>query len=177
MNGEDTKMNNKFLARRMTALCLPVLSAMLAWSCAGGGNSNDFAKDAAQGGMAEVLLGRLAAERGASPAVREFGQQMVTDHSKANAELMQIAGRKNIQLPTEVKSDQKSEQDKLSKLTGADFDKEYVDYMTKDHEEDASEFQKQSQSGGDAEIKAFAAKTLPVIQHHLQMIKEIKSKM
>jgi putative membrane protein len=102
---------------------------------------------------------------------------MVTDHSKANAELMQLAGRKNIQLPTDVKSDQKSEQDKLSKLSGADFDKEYVDYMTKDHEEDVSEFQKQSQSGGDAEIKAFAAKTLPTIQHHLQMIKEIKSKM
>jgi putative membrane protein len=170
-------MTKKTSARRLTALCLPVLSAVLAWSCAGGGNSNDFAKDAAQGGMAEVLLGRLAAEHASSPAVREFGQQMVADHSKANAELMQLAGRKNIQLPTDVKSDQKSEQDKLSKLSGADFDKEYVDYMAKDHEEDVSEFQKQSQSGGDAEIKAFAAKTLPVIQHHLQMIKEIKSKM
>jgi putative membrane protein len=162
----------------MAALCLPVLSAALAWACAGGGgNSNDFAKDAAQGGMAEVLLGRLAAERASSPDVRAFGQQMVTDHTKANAELMQIAARKNVQLPTEVKSDQKSEQDKLSKLSGADFDKEYVNYMTKDHEEDAEEFQKQSQSGGDAEIKAFAAKALPVIQHHLQMIKDIKSKL
>lgn len=158
-------------------MCLPVLSASLAWACASGGDSNDFAKDAAQGGMAEVLLGRLAAERASSPDVRAFGQQMVADHSKANAELMQIAARKNIQLPTEVKSDQKSEQDKLSKLSGADFDKEYVDYMTKDHEDDVAEFQKQSQSGGDAEIKAFAGKTLPVIQHHLEMVKGIKSKL
>jgi putative membrane protein len=166
------------MTKKMTAFALPLLTALLAWSCAGGGSdSNEFAKKAAQGGMAEVALGRLAAERAASPEVKQFGQQMVTDHSKAGAELTQIAARKNMQLPAEMNSDQKSEQDKLSKLSGADFDKEYVGYMTNDHEEDVKEFQEQSEKGADADLKAFAAKTLPVIQHHLQMIKDIKSKM
>jgi putative membrane protein len=131
---------------------------------------------AAQGGLAEVQLGRLAAERGSTEAVKQFGQHMVMDHSKANQELMQLAQRKNVSLPQEVNSDQKSEADKLSKLSGADFDKEYIDYMVKDHEEDAKEFQEQSNEGGDADVKAFAAKTLPVIQGHLKMAQEIKSK-
>ena len=165
------------MARRWTGLLLPVAAALLAWSCAKGGDSNDFAQDAAQGGATEVALGRLASERGASPEVKQFGLQMVADHSTAGDELKAIAARKGLQLPTDMKSDQKSEQDKLSKLSGADFDKEYVDFMVKDHEEDVAEFQKQAQNGADADIKAFAAKTLPVIQHHLDMIKGIKSKM
>jgi putative membrane protein len=166
------------MTKKMTAFALPVLAALLAWSCAGGGSdSNEFAKKAAEGGMAEVALGRLAAERAASPDVKQFGQQMVTDHSKAGDELKALAARKNMQLPAEMNSDQKSEQDKLSKLSGADFDKEYVSFMKKDHEEDVDEFKEQSEKGTDADVKAFAAKTLPVIQRHLQMITDIKSKM
>jgi putative membrane protein len=165
------------MTKRVKAFSLPIMAALLAWACAGGGNANDFAKAAAQGGMAEVELGQLAATRAASPEVKQFGQQMVTDHSKANAELKQIAAGKNMQLPTEVNSDQKSLMEKLSKLSGADFDKEYVKAMVDDHEEDVEEFQNQSQSNSDADLKAFAAKSLPVLQHHLQMIKDIKAKM
>ncbi|HEV7857401.1 MAG TPA: DUF4142 domain-containing protein [Pyrinomonadaceae bacterium] len=142
--------------------------------CASGTDSNKFMTTAAQGGMAEVQLGRLAAERGSSEAVKQFGQHMVMDHSKANQELMQLAQRKNVSLPQEVNSDQKSEADKLSKLSGADFDKEYMGYMVKDHEEDAKEFQEQSNGGTDVDVKAFAARTLPVIQGHLKMAQEIK---
>jgi putative membrane protein len=163
--------------RKMRALGLPLLAALMAWACAGGGNSTDFAKTAAQGGMTEVALGRLAMEHAASPDVKQFGQQMVADHSKAGAELTQLAARKGMQLPTEMSDKQKSLMDKLSKLSGADFDKEYVGAMVDDHEEDAKEFQEQSEKGSDGDVKAFAAKTLPVIQHHLQMIKDIKSKM
>jgi putative membrane protein len=163
--------------KKLMAFSLPLAAALLAFACARGGDSNEFAKKAAQGGVTEVTLGRLAAERGTSPQVKQFGQQMVADHSKAGDELKAIAARKGMQLPTDMDSDQKSEQDKLSKLSGADFDKEYVNFMTKDHEDDVKEFQEQSEKGGDADIKAFAAKTLPVIQHHLDMIKGIKSKM
>jgi putative membrane protein len=158
----------------LSMVCL--LTSLVMVGCASGGDSNKFMTAAAQGGMAEVQLGRLAAERGSSDAVKQFGQHMVMDHTKANQELMQVAQRKNVSLPQEVNSDQKSEADKLSKLSGADFDKEYVDYMVKDHEKDAKEFQEQANNGTDADVKAFAAKTLPVIQSHLKMIKEIKDK-
>jgi putative membrane protein len=140
-------------------------------------NSDHFAKESAQGGMAEAQMGRLAAERGSNPAVKQFGQQMVDDHSKANNELTQLAARKNIQLPQEMTSEQKSTMDKLSKLSGAEFDREYVDAMVKDHEHDVEDFQIQANKGNDADVKAFAAKTLPVLQKRLQMIRDIKSKM
>lgn len=162
---------------RRSLLIFVVLFVGLASGCSRGDDSSHFAAEAAQGGLTEVQLGRLAAERATNPAVKQFGEQMVADHSKANAELQQIAARKHLQLPTTLKSQQQSEYDKLAKLSGADFDKEYVAYMTDDHEEDAEAFQAQAQQGNDADIKAFAAKTLPVIQHHLQMIKDIKAKM
>ena len=166
------------MTKRTTALGLLLLAALAAGGCArSGDDSGSFAKNAAQGGTAEVQLGRLAATRASSPAVRQFGQQMVEDHSKAGNELTQLAARKNIQLPTELKAEHKALMDKLSQLSGADFDKAYVDAMVDDHEHDAEEFQAQSNGGSDPDVKAFAAKTLPVIQHHLQMIKDIKAKM
>src|SRR5918912_462501 len=97
-------------------LCLMMCVAVA--GCSSGGDSRKFMTAAAQGGLAEVQLGRLAAERGGSEAVKQFGQHMVMDHSKANQELMQLAQRKGITLPTEVSSEQKSEADKLSKLSG-----------------------------------------------------------
>jgi putative membrane protein len=162
---------------KRVGLFFVVLFVGLASGCSRGGDSSHFAMEAAQGGLTEVQLGRLAAERASAPVVRQFGQQMVADHSKANADLQQIAARKSLQLPTAPKSEQQAEFDKLSQLSGADFDREYVAYMTEDHEEDAEVFEAQAQHGNDADIKAFAAKTLPVIQHHLQMIKDIKAKM
>ena len=166
------------MTKRTTALGLLLLAALAAGGCArGGDDSGSFAKNAAQGGTAEVQLGRLAATRASSPAVRQFGQQMVEDHSKAGNELTQLAARKNIQLPTELKAEHKALMDKLSQLSGADFDKAYVDGMVDDHAHDAEEFQAQSNGGSDPDVKAFAAKTLPVIRHHLQMIKDIKAKM
>jgi putative membrane protein len=161
-------------AMLLSAVCL--MTGVVLAGCSSAKDSNKFMTTAAQGGMAEVQLGRLAAERGSVEAVKQFGQHMVMDHTKANQELMQLAQRKNFTLPQEVNSDQKSEADKLSKLSGADFDKEYVDYMLKDHEEDAKEFQEQANEGTDTDVKAFAAKTLPVIQSHLKMVQGIKGK-
>ena len=152
------------------------MAGVLLAGCSAGGDSGKFMNAAAQGGLAEVQLGRLAAERGSSEAVRQFGQHMVMDHSKANQELMQLAQRKGIALPQEVSSEQKSEADKLSKLSGADFDKEYIGYMVKDHQEDAEEFREQAEKGADADVKDFAAKTLPIIEGHLKMARDLKDK-
>jgi putative membrane protein len=136
-------------------------------------DSTKFSSEAAQGGLAEVELGRLAVQRASNPAVKNFGQQMIEDHSRANNELKAIATRKNIALPAELNADQKAMMDKLSKLSGAEFDKEYMSDMVKDHEADAKEFENQSNKGTDADIKAFAGKTLPVIQRHLQMARDV----
>ena len=135
-------------------------------------DSTKFASAAAQGGRAEVELGRLAVERGSNPAVTNFGQRMIEDHTKANSELMAIAKSKSIDLPNDLTFEQKSTIDKLSKLSGAEFDKEYMADMVSDHESDAKEFENQSQNGTDPELKAFAAKTLPLIQRHLQIARD-----
>ena len=155
----------------------PGFLCLMAWAvlagCSSGGDSQKFMVAAARGGLAEVQLGRLAAERGGSDAVKQFGQHMVMDHSKANQELMQLAQRKGVTLPQEISSEQKSEADKLSKLSGPDFDKEYIGYMVKDHEEDVEEFKEQAEKGADADVKAFAAKTLPIIEGHLKMARDL----
>jgi putative membrane protein len=158
----------------VSPICIMGLS--LALSCSSAKDSAKFAGAAAQGGMTEVELGRLALQHAADSSVREFGQRMVTDHTAANAELKAIAARKNIQIPTEVSSDQKSMIEQLSKLSGAEFDKKYMSGMVKDHEEDVKDFQTQGNDGADPDIKAFATKTLPILQGHLQMARDAAKK-
>lgn len=128
-----------------------------------------FVMEAARGGMAEVELGQLASDKAQSDAVKQFAQRMVTDHGKANDELKALAQSKNITLPTELDAKHKSTKDRLSKLSGAQFDRAYMQEMVSDHQKDVSEFRKQSQSAKDAELKAWATKTLPTLQEHLQM--------
>lgn len=136
-----------------------------------------FAMEAAMGGMMEVELGRLAAQKGASDEVRQFGQRMVDDHSKANEELMRIGSSKGMTPPAMLDAKHRMEMQKLSALSGEKFDKEYVKMMVKDHKKDVAEFQKEAGRGMDADLKAFAASTLPTLQEHLQMIQRINDKM
>jgi putative membrane protein len=136
---------------------------------------DNFWVDAAQGGMAEVELAKLAQQKSQNAEVKKFAQMMITDHSKANDELKSIAAKKNITLPTDIGS-HKSTLDELSKLSGAEFDKEYVEAMVDDHEEDVEMFESKS-SSSDADIKSFASKTLPTLKKHLEAIKAIQSKM
>jgi putative membrane protein len=128
-----------------------------------------FMAAAAQGGMAEVEQGRLAVGRASDPDVKQFGQRMIDDHSKAGEELKQLAVRKNITLPELINDEQKSMTDKLSKLTGTAFDKEYMKGMLDDHQQDVKEFQDQSSSASDGDLKARVTKTLPTLQDHLKM--------
>jgi putative membrane protein len=140
-------------------------------------NSSSFTTNAAQGGMVEVRLGNLALAKAQSAEVKQFAEQMVADHTKANNELKEVAAKKSVALPTEVSDEQKSMLDKLSKLSGADFDKAYVKAMVEDHEKDVKEFQTQAQTGTDADVKAFATNTLPTLKAHLEMIKGIDGRM
>jgi putative membrane protein len=102
-----------------------------------------FAKEAAQGGMAEVKLGQLAEEKGSSDSVKSFGKRMVDDHSKAGDKLKEVASRENITLPTDISAKDQATYDRLSKLNGAAFDRAYARDMVKDHETDVMAFKKE----------------------------------
>ena len=128
-----------------------------------------FIEKAASGGMAEVKLGKLALEKGTSPTVKEFAQKMVDDHSKANDELKKVAANKNMELPTEIDSDHKKTYDKLAKLSGADFDKAYMDEMVKDHDKDVAEFQTESKAAKDRDVRNLTNKLLPTLKNHQKM--------
>ncbi len=136
-----------------------------------------FMNAAAPGGMAEVELGKMAASKAQNPEVKAFGQKMVEDHTKANDELKQIAAQKKVMLPPDVMPAHKQLMEKLSKLSGADFDKEYVAAMVADHEKDVAAFENVSKTAADADVKAFATKTLPTLKMHLEMIKAMAGKM
>jgi putative membrane protein len=136
-----------------------------------------FAMKAAQGGMAEVQLGQLAAQKASNPDVKAFGQQMVDDHSKANDQLKSVAAQENMTLPTTLDGKDQRLMTKLQGLSGSDFDKAYVKAMVKDHEEDIKEFQKEADKGKDPQIKNFASQTLPTLQQHLSKIQSIQAGM
>lgn len=132
----------------------------------------NFVNSASQGGMAEVKLGQLAASKGQNPKVKEFGQRMVDDHSKANNELTAIVQRKNLTAPSGLTSKDQALMDRLQGLSGAEFDKAYMNAMVKDHETDIAEFEKEANSGSDEDFKNFAAKTLPTLKEHLNMARQ-----
>jgi len=136
-----------------------------------------FMTEAAKGGMAEIELSKVAASKTKNPEIKQFAQQMIADHTRASNELKTLAGKKTVTLPTEMDAMHKDMADKMSKMAGADFDKEYVNAMVADHEKTVNLFKTQSESGTDADAKAFAAKTLPTLQSHLTMIKGIQGKM
>jgi putative membrane protein len=133
----------------------------------------EFVKEAAAGGMAEVELGKLAGDKAADPQVKQFAQKMVDDHTKANDELKKLAEEKNITLPSAIDAQHKATHDRLEKLSGAAFDRAYIQDMLQDHQKDVSEFRKQASSAKDADIKAWAAKTLPTLEQHLTQVQSL----
>jgi putative membrane protein len=128
-----------------------------------------FMEKAAEGGMAEVQLGKLATQKAESDQVKQFGQRMVDDHSKANQQLKQLASTKGVTLPTSLDKTSQKEYDKLSKLSGAQFDREYMDHMVSDHKKDISEFKSEAKKAKDADVKQFASSTLPTLEEHLNL--------
>ncbi|MGI4020064.1 MAG: DUF4142 domain-containing protein [Janthinobacterium lividum] len=140
-------------------------------------DDSDFAVKAGNGGMAEVALAQLAQQKATSPDVKSFAAQMITDHTKANEKLMALAKQKNVTLPAAVSNDEQKIMDDLSKKSGKDFDKGYVDAMVEDHDKDVKLFTDASKDLKDADLKAFATTTLPTLKMHQTMIKAIDKKM
>ena len=140
-------------------------------------DDSKFATDAANGGMAEVALGKLAQTKATNAQVKSFADMMVTDHTKANDELAAIAKAKNITLPAAPDADHQKKLEDLSKLSGKDFDKAYVDAMVDGHKKTLDLMQNAAKNCADADLKAFAAKTAPIVQTHLDAINKIHDSM
>lgn len=140
------------------------------------GKDREFATKAALGGLMEVQLGKLAQEKAQTPEVKNFGQRMVEDHGKANDELKQLASKKNLRLPTALDEKHQKKVDKLQKASGADFDQGYMREMVKDHSKDVAQFRKASTEVKDPDLRAWAEKTLPVLEEHLRLAKETAQK-
>ena len=139
-------------------------------------SDREFIGKAAAGGMAEVKLGQLASEKATSADVKKFGQMMVDDHSKANNQLMGIAQQAGVTAPKDLKPQDQALYDRLSKLSGDEFDRTYMRHMVTDHQKDVAEFKKASTSASDSSVKQFATDTLPVLQKHLQDAQSITKK-
>jgi putative membrane protein len=136
----------------------------------------DFVMKAAQGGLAEVAMGQTASQKATNADVKTFATRMVTDHGQANNELTQFATAKGVTLPTEPAEEHKKGMEHLNGLNGAEFDKAYMSHMVEDHDKTVKDFETASQSVQDPELKAWATKTLPILQEHLRLAKETQAK-
>jgi putative membrane protein len=136
-------------------------------------SARSFVKEAAEGAATEVALGRVAQEKGSSDAVKQFGKRMVDDHSKAAEELKQAAAMARIAVPSETPKKAKKAQDKLSKLSGAEFDRAYAKMMVSDHKVDVKDFENEARNGAIPAVRSFAANTLPTLKEHLKLAEEL----
>lgn len=141
------------------------------------GGDKKFFNEAAGGGVMEVQLGQIAQQKAQSQEVKDFGTRMVNDHGEANEELKQLARQKNQKLPGRLESKQMKLVDKLSKLSGADFDKEYMEVMVKDHARDVSDFRNVGTKAKDPDLNAWAGKTLAVLEDHLKQARNVAQKL
>jgi putative membrane protein len=133
-----------------------------------------FVAEAAKGGLMEVDLGQLAVQKAADPAVRHFGERMVQDHRRLNQELTDLLARKGAILPDNSSGKEGRMTEHLNGLTGSEFDRAYIKDMVRDHKKDVKAFQKEAEKADDADLKSWVAKSLPIVQEHLQQAESIK---
>lgn len=163
----------------------------------GAAAARQFIEEMTIAGMTEVQLGKMAEERGMSQEVKAFGQLMVKDHTQANKELAEVAAEMKVTPPTQLDQKHRDLVDKLSKLQGAEFDREYMSAMVSGHEEVAGKLKEQAshesradaapaQQGraatrerteGDTALTQWAAKTLPVVEQHLKRAREVRDQL
>ncbi|MDQ3682612.1 MAG: DUF4142 domain-containing protein [Bacteroidota bacterium] len=138
----------------------------------------DFVMKAASGGMMEVEASQIAQQNAGHARVKAFADMMVQDHTNANNELKGFASSRGLTIPQDsLMTKHKSMLDEMRKMTGKAFDKHYISMMVKDHNKDISEFEKASNNAKDADLKAWAAKTLPALKKHkdtLQALSKIR---
>ena len=159
-------------------ILLGIIAAAFAGSLSGAWGadtaSQKFIKEAIQGNLAEVAVGKLAQDKGKSDGVRSFGQMLATDHSAANQKATTVANTLGVTPPTEPNKKQKTTYDKLAKLSGDAFDREFAKAMVQDHKKDIKEFEKEAKKSDDP-AAAFAKETLPTLHKHLETAQSLAS--
>ena len=161
--------------KKLSALVLAACGLALSLGAHAQASKKDqeFMTKAAAGGLYEVQAGTLAQDKGRSPSVKSFGAMLIKDHTTANEELKALASSKGVTLPTAVPADKKKRLDKIAQAK--DFDKEFVDEVgVDDHKHDIKLFEKASTDADDAQVKAFAAKTLPTLKAHREHAEGLK---
>jgi putative membrane protein len=169
---------NRFLLSTC-ALSAVVLVSPLAFSqntTSASSSDKKFVHSALEGGNAEVKLGQLAAQKGNSEDVKQFGQKMVDDHTKLGEQMKQVAQQEGITVPEGIPAKDKALETKLNSLSGEAFDKAYIKAMVQDHRKDLAEFKKEANSGNDTSIKDAASQGSQIISQHLQMAEQIAQK-
>lgn len=140
-------------------------------------DTRQFMEKAATSGILEVKLGQMAQEKASSSEVKDFGEHMVAGHSQANDKLKSLAQEKGVTLPDSLTAKQQSDVDKLSKLSGQEFDQEYMKMMVKDHKKDVQTFEKAAKNLSDPAVQDFASQTLPTLKEHLQEAEDINQQL
>lgn len=164
MNGNKGKSDSKMDSKKMDSKMGMMMSA----------TDTDFANMAAMGGNAEVKWAELAMQKSTNAGVKKYASKMMKDHMKANKNLMKVAMKNNMTLPTAMSDEQMQVMSQLQQASGADFDRMYIQMSGVDaHQKMAALFQTEAGSGSDAALKGFAAKTLPVVQMHLKMAQDM----
>lgn len=169
------KTFNKYAPLVISLLAIAGGSAAFGLGTASQPIDASFTKQAAMGGMAEIKMGHLAEQKGTNPTVKAFGKRMVTDHTKADDQLKQVAAKDKLMLPSGIDKDQQAMYSNLAGLSGAEFDKAYAQDMVTDHEQTMQVFQQELSSGANPDLKKFASDTLPTIQDHLKMAKQMQT--
>jgi putative membrane protein len=164
--------------RTIPILAAVIIAVSLASGSAFAQADHKFIKEAIEGNLAAVHMGQLAQKNGASQEVKDFGQMLVTDHGQANTKATDVANSLKVTPPTEPNAKQKTYYDRMSKLTGAAFDKAFVTHMVADHKKDIAEYRKESKSKNPT-VAAYAGDALPTLQRHLKaaqaLQKDVKS--
>ena len=136
----------------------------------------DFVMKASAAGLAEVNLGSMAAKQATNADVKKFGQNVVADHNKVNRELLRIADRKRFTPARAMDDTHRQLANRLAQLRGADFDRQFMGQIVKDHKEAIALFENEAKNGNDKDLKEFASKTLPALREHLKMAESLDSK-
>ena len=165
------------MAAAIALTCAPAFAADKGKSEESGKSSVDakFIKKAANGGMTEVELGKIAAKNGQKDDVKSFGERMVKDHGKANDDLKSVASKMNVNVPEKVNAKHQAMIDKFSKMSADSFDAAYVKEMVKDHKNDIAEFESAQNEVKNEDLKKFISDTIPVMKEHLEMAEKMQN--
>jgi putative membrane protein len=157
--------------KRVTAAALAALgfAATAAWA----DQASNFLMDAAKGDNAEIMMGKLAQQKGQSAGVKKFGQKLVADHTQAKNEVAALATAMSVNMPSDVKPEAQQTYDRLAQTSGAEFDRMFVSHMVEDHQKDIAAFTKQA-NAHDGKVSELAKKQLPVLKSHLKIAESLK---